>query len=69
MVSFLDFFKEYIISFLIGGYEDLPIQIHNWVTTLGDVVTIMFGLFFSYGMCMLIVYIPLKKFRKLIWKS
>ena len=67
-MSFLEFFSEYIISFLIGGYEDIPIQIFDWVTSLGDIVTIMFGLFFSYGICMLIVYVPICKFRKLIWK-
>lgn len=67
-MSFLEFFREYIISFLIGGYEDLPIQIFDWSTSLGDIVTIMFGLFFSYGICMLVVYVPICKFRKLIWK-
>lgn len=68
-MSFLQFFSEYIISFLIGGYEDLPVQIFDWQTSLGDIVTLMFGIFFSYGICMLIVYIPIKKFRKLIWKQ
>ena len=67
-MSFLDFFNEYIISFLIGGYEDLPIQIFEWSTSLGDIVIIMFGLFFSYAICMLLVYVPVQKFRKLIWK-
>lgn len=68
-MSFLEFFREYIINFLIGGYEDLPVQIFDWQTNLGDIVTLMFGIFFSYGICMLIVYIPIKKFRKLIWKQ
>ena len=68
-MSFLEFFREYIISYLIGGYEDLPVQIFDWQTSLGDIVTLMFGIFFSFGICMLIVYIPIKKFRKLIWKQ
>lgn len=68
-MSFLEFFHEYIISFLIGGYEDLPVQIFDWQTSLGDIVVLMFGIFFSYGICMLIVYVPIKKFRKLIWKQ
>lgn len=67
-MSFLDFFKTYIISYLIGGYEATPIQIFDWTTTLGDVVTIMFGLFFSYGMYMAIIHVPLLKVRKMIWK-
>lgn len=68
-MSFLEFFSEYIIKFLIGGFEDLPVYIFEWQTSLGDIVTLMFGIFFSYGICMLIVYIPIKKFRKLIWKQ
>lgn len=67
-MSFLDFFKTYIITYLIGGYEDMPIQIFDWVTSLGDLVTIMFGLFFSYAMFMLIIYVPIVKVRKMIWK-
>lgn len=67
-MSFLEFFKTYIISYLIGGFEDTPVQIFDWVTTLGDLVTIMFGLFFSYAIFMLFIYIPILKVRKMIWK-
>lgn len=68
-MSFLDFFKTYIITYLIGGYEETPIQIFDWVTTLGDLVTIMFGLFFSYAIFMMIIYVPILKVRKMIWKK
>lgn len=68
-MSFLEFFETYIITYLIGGYEDTVVQIFDWVTTLGDLVTIMFGLFFSYAIFMMIIYVPILKVRKMIWKK